>query len=114
MTARNIKAYFTKKRLFNGKYSSVFLLSLYIFLEIIFAKIGGNTAAFLYVTFHFIIMPLIAILVLILTTRQISRANTITAKLLLLSSLAIPMMVLYIAVTGDTTLPKILNVDFNR
>jgi len=102
------------KSLFNGWKGAFLLLVLYLLSEIGFVKLGGNTGAFLYVTFHFIIMPLLSICVITLTLRRIYCAATMKEKFVLLGSIVIPALIIFIAVTGDTTLPKMLQVDFNQ
>lgn len=102
------------KSLFNGWKGSFLLLALYLISEIGLVKLGDNSGAFLYVTFHFIIMPLLSIFVIILTILKIYYGKGMKRKLLLAGSIIIPALIVFIAVTGDTTLPKLLNVDFNR
>jgi uncharacterized membrane protein YhaH (DUF805 family) len=104
----------TKKSMFSGWTGAIILMVLYFSTEIGFVKVGANLGAFLYVTFHFIIMPLLSIFVIAITLRRIYYAGTMKKKFLLLSSLIIPALIIFIAVTGDTTLPRLLNVDFNR
>jgi hypothetical protein len=102
------------KKYFNGWKGAFLLLVLYLFSEIGFVKLGGDTGAFLYVTIHFILMPLLSILLIIFTIRRIYYASGVKKKLLLAGSVIIPAFIVFIAVTGDTTLPKLLNIDFNR
>lgn len=97
-----------------GWSGSLVLLFLYFFAEIGFVKLGGDSGSFLYVTSHFIFMPLISIIVIILTLRRIYLAGTVKQIFLLLLSLVIPSVIIFVAVTGNATLPKMLQVDFNR
>ena len=90
------------------------LLAMFLLLEIGLPKIGGDSAAFLYVTFHFIVAPLLSICLLVATGLKAYRTKDLTARLLTLSSLIVPGLLLYNAFTGSTWLPELLGVDFNK
>ena len=90
------------------------LLVLYVALEFSTLKIGSDWGVFLYVTLHFVIMPLLSICVIVLTIIAAYHVNSISRKLILCSSIMVPGTILFIAFTGSTMMIKILGVDFNR
>lgn len=99
---------------FAGWRGSFSLLILYFVLEFGTYKIGGDWGAFLYVTFHFILMPLLSMCLLIITLLYVVKASGISKKILIFSSIAIPIYIIIIAFTGNTIMVDLLNIDFNK
>ena len=52
---------------FGGLRGAGLLLALFLLLEMGPPKMGGDSAAFLYVTFHFIVLPVLSICLLVAT-----------------------------------------------
>jgi hypothetical protein len=75
--------------------------------------IGGDLGSFLYVTFHFILNPLGAVVVATFLAWQacVSRGR-LPVRLLTLASIALPLSIVYIAATGSIWLTKFLGLRF--
>ena len=101
-------------KVLGGWYGSLILLCAYIASEVGFGMLGGDWGGFLYVTFHFIIMPLGSICIVILTLIKIYREGTLINKLLTICSVIIPITIILIAVTGSLITVDLFNIDFNK
>jgi hypothetical protein len=99
---------------FTGWKGSIILLLVYVASEFGFPKLGGDWSAFLYVTFHFVLLPILSLLVVVVTTVGIIKANGKKERAILFSSLLVPIFIIVVAVTGTTYFAKILDVDFNK
>lgn len=97
-----------------GWYGSLILLFAYLASEVGYGRLGGDLGGFLYVTFHFIIMPLGSICIIILTFIRIYRKGTLINRLLTLFSIVVPITIIYIAVTGSLITVHVFNIDFNK
>lgn len=84
----------------SGWQLSGLLLVLYVTSEWGTYFIGGNHGAYLYVTTHFVVMPLLSVLTIVLTTVRTFHTPTTQNKVLLFSSLVIPCAIILIAITG--------------
>ena len=99
---------------FTGWKGSLILLAAYMASEFGFPKIGGDWSAFLYVTFHFVLLPILSLLVIGMTTVAIIKANGKSDRAILFSSLLVPIFIIIVAATGTTYFAKMLDVDFNK
>ncbi len=99
---------------FSGWRAAGVLLIGILLVEVGLSKMGGDSAAFLYVTFHFIVVPLWSVCVLIATVLNAFRIKIVSARVLTLSSIIIPIFLLYITCSGNTWLPELLGVNFNK
>jgi phosphoglycerol transferase MdoB-like AlkP superfamily enzyme len=97
-----------------GWYGSLILLFAYLASEVGYGRLGGDWGGFLYVTFHFIIMPLGSICIIILTFIRICRKGTLINRLLTIFSIVIPLTIILIAVTGSLITVHVFNIDFNK
>ncbi len=98
-----------------GGWSGVsILLAVFLLFEIGLPKAGGDWAAFLYVTCHFIVIPLWSAFILILTALKAYQTKNILVRMLTLSSMIIPGLLLYTTAQGSTWLPTLLGVNFNK
>ena len=92
---------------FGGWPVSILLLILYVASEWGSRYlIGGDSGAFLYVTSHFIVMPLLSIVIIVLTTIRVVRTPGTSQRILVFSSIAIPCAILLIAVSGSPGLSR--------
>lgn len=97
---------------FGGWRGSIILLIVFIVSEIVTFKAGGDTGAFAYVTMHFVVMPLCSIYLIVLTIMSIYRCRQVKTMIILCVSLVIPITILYIGISGNILLPKLLKSTF--
>jgi hypothetical protein len=86
---------------------SALLLMLYLGSECGTYLIGGDRGAFLYVTTHFVVMPLISLGAIVVIAILSARTSTPGKRLLLLSSVVIPVAIIAIAATGHPGLSRL-------
>jgi len=104
-----------EKIYFLGGWSGSLILTFLLLLtEIILNIIGGDQGAFMFVTFHFILIPLLSIIVLVITGIKICKIQERTQKIIILTSIIIPISILYISITGNTILIDILKINFSN
>lgn len=94
--------------------ASLTLLIIYISSEKICETIGGDTGAFLYTTNHFILMPILSIILLAFLAILFSRKPLTTGASWLALSATVPLGILFIAITGNPIMFRILNINFNK
>jgi hypothetical protein len=70
--------------------------------------IGGDAGGFLFVTLHFVLMPLLSLALLVLITFRAVRSAGMMKKAAMLSSAIVPCLILWAAITGDLTLIRLL------
>jgi hypothetical protein len=99
---------------FGGWSGSLILLIVYLASEVGFSLLGGDWAGFLFVTFHFIVMPIGSILIIILTFIKIYRERTIINRLITFCSVIIPVAIILIAASGSLITIKLFGINFNR
>jgi hypothetical protein len=92
----------------SGWRGSILLLVMYVLAEWGCHLLGGDTGALLYVTSHFIVMPLAALCVGVLSIIRVARMPGFKRKVLELSSLSIPAAIILIAVSGHPGLSRYL------
>jgi len=97
-----------------GWKGSLILIVVYISSEFGFPKLGGDWSAFLYVTFHFVLLPVLSLFIIVMTTVAVIQAHGQTEKAILFSSLIVPIFIIVVAVTGTTYFAKLLDVNFNK
>lgn len=90
----------------SGWWRSILLLVVYVLAEWGCYRIGGDTGAFLYVTSHFIVMPLAALCFGVLTIIRVARTGGFKRRALELSSLSIPAAIILIAFSGHPGLSR--------
>jgi len=93
-----------------GWSGSLILLFLLLSTEIILNIIDGDWGAFMFVTFHFVLIPLLSIIVLIITGLKVYKIQDKLQKIIILTSIIIPISILYISITGNTILMDILKI----
>lgn len=94
---------------FGGWRGSVLLLAIYVLLEVGSRLLGGDWGAFLYVTFHFIVMPILALGVTLVTVAlALGQEATLWKRLGLLASVIIPAAIIGLAVSGEPGLARLL------
>ena len=71
--------------------------------------INGSAGAFAYVTTHFIVMPLISVILISSTIRKALRTFGTGKKALLLASIVVPCAIILIAATGDPGLSRFMD-----
>jgi hypothetical protein len=91
---------------FGGWPASLLLAILYVALELGSFLIGGDSAGFLWVTVHFVVMPLLSLLVLLFNLIQTYRTSGVVRKAIVLSSSVVPVAIIFIALTGEPTLAR--------
>lgn len=97
-----------------GWSGSLILAFLLLVTEIILNIVGGDWGAFMFVTFHFILIPLLSIIVLITTGFKIRKIQGGMGKLITLTSIIIPIGILHLSTTGNTILMEILKIIFSN
>lgn len=100
--------------IFGGWTGSFILLMVLLLTEIGSYIIGGDWGAFLFVTFHFILIPLFSMFVLCITGIKVYKMQKQLSRIGTFLSVIIPLSILYIAITGSTLLIKLSNINFNR
>ena len=71
--------------------------------------LGGDWGAFFYVTFHFIVLPILSLGVILVTLAVTLRQKvTIWKRVAILGSLLIPVVIIGLAVSGDLGLARLL------
>lgn len=84
---------------------------IYVAGDVLTIGIGGNIGSFLFVTWHFIVAPLLAVSAIVFTLRTACGSGLSPARrILTLSSVAIPLMILLIAFRGDPGVARWLNI----
>ncbi len=99
---------------FGGWSGSVILVIALLLPEIGSYIIGGDWGSFLFVTFHFILIPLFSIFVLCITIIKVYKMQKHLSRIVAFLSVIIPLSILYIVITGSTVLMEFLNINFNR
>lgn len=100
--------------LFGGWSGSLILLLVLAVTEMGSYAVGGDWGAFLYVTFHFILIPLFALLVLVATGIKTYRIERQLPRVVNVLAVIVPLTILYITISGSTWLMDLLRIDFNR
>jgi len=86
---------------FGGWRGSILLLAAYVILEVGSGLLGGDWGALLYVTFHFIVMPILSLGLMLLTvTLTLRQSASVWNRLAALGSLIIPAAIIGLAVSG--------------
>jgi hypothetical protein len=98
----------------SGWYGSLILLALYLASEVGFSAVGGDWGSFLYVTSHFIIMPLLSFCIIVLTFIRLFNEKGVLAKFLTLCAIIVPVFIILLSLTGNTIMMDILDIDFNK
>lgn len=81
--------------------------------EVVPGWMGGDLGSFLYVTLHFILVPLLSLCIAVLTVVKTSQVKAVSKKFWTLLSLVVPVAIVYLAVTGSTWLPDSLKIHFD-
>ena len=63
--------------------------------------VGGDAGGFLFVTVHFVLMPVLSLSLLVFTTIRAVRTAGMLKKAAAFSSVIVPCLILWIAITGD-------------
>jgi len=96
-------------RSLGGWPGSILLLLIYVILEVGSSLVGGDWGAFLYVTFHFIVMPILAVGAILATlARAVGQQATVWKTIVTLGSVIIPLGIIGLAVSGEPGLTRLL------
>ncbi len=102
----------TNTLIFGGWSGSLILVLFLLISEIGSGIIGGDWGAFIYVTLHFVLIPFFSIAVLLVTIFKVYKLQKQVQKIITVTSVVIPLMILYLTITGSTLLSKFLKVNF--
>ena len=103
------KATIAQLRRFGGWQGSLLLVVIYVFLEVGTSLLGGDWGAFLYVTFHFIVMPLLALGVILVTLiLALVQQGTLWARVVIFGSVIVPAAIIGLAFSGEPGLARLL------
>jgi lipopolysaccharide export LptBFGC system permease protein LptF len=103
----------SKWRCLLGGWRGLFLLVIFILAtELFSSRVGGDTGAFLFVTFHFIISPLFCITHILITLINSTYQKSSGHKLIYLIPAFITGGIFYILVTGNIRWLEVLRINF--
>jgi hypothetical protein len=91
---------------FGGWPASLILTFLYFASELGSFAVGGDAGGFLWVTFHFVLMPLLSLGVLCWAVVRTLRTTGAVRKFVVLSSSVIPVAIIFVAITGEPGLAR--------
>jgi len=74
--------------------------------------IGGDIGSFLYVTFHFILNPLIGIIILAYAVWHSYRTDKVFVKFADIIACTFPVFIIYTGFTGSLWLTEVLGITF--
>lgn len=83
-----------------------------LFSEALTIFIGGDIGSFLWTTFHFILNPILGVIVLFVVIWHALKHSIPWLRIVSLASCFIPLLVIYLGYTGDFWLYEMLNVKF--
>jgi len=86
----------------------------YLLAEFATYKIGGDLGSLLYVTMHFVVMPIASMVVIGATLFRAMSMDTILKKLTACGSLVVPATILALACTGSTIAIDFFGINFNE
>ncbi|MEN8135372.1 MAG: hypothetical protein ABFS18_07515 [Thermodesulfobacteriota bacterium] len=99
------------KYTFGGISGVLILYAVVLFDELGSVLLGGDSGAFLWTTFHFVINPLLCSIYLILTVlKMINKKDKY--RWFSITGIALALFYLYIAVSGNTLWIDLLGIDF--
>lgn len=87
-----------------GRPSSVVLFVTYGICEVGSCLIGGDLGSFLWVTFHFIAFPVMCFILVVMIGIRAFRERNIRRRLILISSIIFPCLILYLTYRVDLTI----------
>ena len=90
---------------FSGWQGSLIVLLILLISEIIF-PFFGNLGSFLYVTFHFFVVPILSVIVLARTRLSLKNSSN---KISLFISMFVPIIFLYATIINTTLLPQMID-----
>ena len=94
---------------FGGWKGSALLLAVYVILDVGTGLLGGDWGAFLYVTFHFGVMPILSLGVILVTAAVTVRQEaTVWKRVAVLASVMIPAAIIGVAASGEPGLSRFL------
>jgi hypothetical protein len=92
-----------------GWRGSTLLLAAYVALEAGSRVVGGDWGAFVYVTCHFVVMPILSVGMILMTVRMALRSEgTAWARIATFSSVVVPTAIIALAVSGEPGLAHLL------
>lgn len=97
-----------------GWKASLILGVAYVLAEFATYKAGGDLGAFLYVTMHFVLMPLASMFVIGATAVRVLSMETMLQKLVGCGAIIVPATIIFLAFTGNTITMDLFGIDFNR
>ena len=80
--------------------------------EVITIYVGGDIGGFLWVTFHFILNPILGSIIILLVIWHSLKQGTPWLKAVTLVSCIAPLIVIYMAYTGSLWIYDVLDVNF--
>lgn len=90
----------------------IILVSIILISELGAVQYGGDTGAFLWTTFHFVINPILSVAYIVLTITKWIRVKE-KARYLYTLGIAVALMYIYFSVSGNTLWLDLLGIDFN-
>jgi hypothetical protein len=100
----------SRLRLLAGWPGAGILAAVYVLVEILAIRgIGGNSGGFLFVTWHFGLAPLLAAAASVLTIVAAASSRSLAKRLLMISSLVVPALIIMSALTGHPGLLRFLS-----
>ncbi len=83
------------------------LAGVYLLVEVMAFVISGDLGSMLFVTWHFVVAPLLAAVIMILTLLAAFRTEGASRRVVMISSVAVEVFIILIAFTGDPGLLRI-------
>lgn len=85
------------------------LVAVYAVVEVAALVISGDIGSMLFVTWHFLVAPALAAILMILTLLAAMRATGARRRVVVISSVVIELFIIWIAFTGDPGLMRFLS-----
>jgi hypothetical protein len=83
-----------------------------LIVEYALSFIGGDFAAFIWTTFHFIIDPILGLIISLYLVWNIRKQNQISGKVISLLSIVFPLFISYIGFSGNIWFVELLGINF--
>jgi hypothetical protein len=76
--------------------------------------IGGEIAGIFWLTFHFVINPIIGLIVVVFVVRHIINQNILWIRIIALVACSVPLAVSFFGLSGNIWLIETLGISFNK
>lgn len=97
-----------------GVQYGLILIAVLICSELISVILGGDWGSLLWVTFHFVLNPILCIIYVLLVVIKFSKKNSMFDNLLCIPFILLAIFYLYIAFTGRVEWVEIFGINFNK